>query len=224
MPAVAPYIPTKQAAFTSWLANFSTLITAAPATYGLQTADAVTIAALNSGWVAAYTPVTSPTTKTAAAVQAKNQEYAIVISQLRAYAQQIAKNVGVTTANKVALGINPQTSTPAPVSAPTTNPVLTFQSGAVGSVILRYRDSAASVAGKGKPYGVTQLFLMGQVSATPITNPALLPALLGTFTKSPFVLSTIGLTSGSAMYATAFWATRKGLRGPLSAVLTFTVP
>lgn len=48
MPALPPYMPTKEADFASWLANFSTLISANPSAYGLMTTDAATIAPQNA--------------------------------------------------------------------------------------------------------------------------------------------------------------------------------
>lgn len=223
MPAVAPYIPTKQALFTAWLANFSALITADPASYGLLASDAVTVAGYNTSWVAAYTPVTSGSTKTPSAVSAKNTAYASILPPLRAYAQQVSNNPGVSSANKVALGVNPKTSVPSPVTAPASNPVLVLQSGSPGQVILRYRDSAASVSVKAKPYGVLHCSIVGKVSATPIVDPSLLPQ-LAVATKSPFLLSTVGLASGATLYLAAYWVTRKGLQSPPSPIITVTVP
>ena len=81
MPAVAPYIPTKQSMFSAWLANFSSLISANPSSYGLMASDATTIAGYNTSWIAAYTPVTMASTKTPAAIAAKNTEYAMILPQ-----------------------------------------------------------------------------------------------------------------------------------------------
>ena len=59
MPALPPYIPTKEADFTNFLANFSDLISANTPSFGLLPSDAANIAALNSNWADNYTPVTS---------------------------------------------------------------------------------------------------------------------------------------------------------------------
>jgi hypothetical protein len=222
MPAVAPYIPNKQANFTAWLANFSTLITASPNTYGLVTSDAVTIAGLNSAWVAAYTPVTSGSTKTPAAVSNKNSVEVSVKAQIRVYAQQIGNNPGVTSANKIALGLNPKTSTPSPVTAPTTNPVLTVQSASAGSLIVRYRDSAASVSVKSKPYGVKFCEIHGNASATPITVQTA-SNLLVNASKSPVVIDTSSFTTGMQLYFWARWRCGNGAFGPWSPIVAFTV-
>jgi hypothetical protein len=223
VPQVAPYIPNRQADFTAWLANFSTLITAAPATYGLLAADATIIAGYNTTWVAAYTPVTSKNTKTAAAVAAKNTQYAALLPLIRAYAQQVSNNVGVSSAAKIALGLNPKTSTPSPISPPASTPVLLIQYTQLGQVVLRYRDSAASVSSKGKPYGVKRLRLLGGVSTTPVTDPTKLP-FLTVATKSPFVLSTAGLVSGGTLYLSGQWETQRGQTSGYASIISVTVP
>jgi hypothetical protein len=222
MPAVAPYIPTKQALFDTWFLNFSTLITANPMLYGLAAGDAVTIAADYTSWHSAYVLTTSPTTKSASNVSAKNTALTMVLPTIRTYAQQIANNPGVLSANKIALGLNPKTSTPSPVTPPASNPVLTVQSQSPGALILRYRDSAASVSVKSKPYGVTQLALYALQSVTPITDPTLL-ARVATATKSPFQFAPPAASKGLTMYLAGQWVTRKGLVSPFSPVISFVV-
>lgn len=228
MPAVPPYIPPKQAGFDSWFNNFSTLITAAPSTYGLTSADATTIAGYYSTWHAAYLLVVSPTTKTAATVAAKNTALATILPPVRAYAQQISNNPGVTSANKIALGLNPKTSTPGQITAPVSNPVLTLQSQGPGQAILRYRDSAASVSVKSKPYGVKMMLLVGAP-----TSLAVLPASmfkLVNATKSPFVLNlatlpaaTTGVAPAGTPYTfSGFWVTQKQQMSPPAPVLQLT--
>ena len=222
MPALPPYIPSQQAKFSAWLANFSTLITAAPATYGLLAGDAVTIAGYYSTWLAAYTPVTSAATRTAALVAAKNNAYAGLLPLIRGYAQTIANNAGVNTSDKIALGLNPKTSTPSAITPPSSTPVLVVQYAASGQIVLRYRDSAASVSVKSKPYGAIALRLFGKTSATPITDASTLP-FLAQATKSPFVLSTVGMTSGGTIYLAAAWVTRRGGQSGLSPVIATVV-
>jgi hypothetical protein len=223
MPALAPYIPPKDAAFSNWFLNFSTLITASPATYGLVSSDAVNIANQYSAWIAAYTPVTSPSTKTAQSVSSKNTAKVTALSVIRPYAQQISLNPGVSSASKIALGLNPRTSTPSPVTAPASNPVLTVQSASNLALILRYRDSVTAPSVKAKPYGVTQWRIFGMVSATPVTDPTMLP-LLATFTKSPGTVTFPAGAAGKQAYLAALWATRTGLVSPWSPMVNFTVP
>jgi hypothetical protein len=219
MPVLAPYVPVKDAALNSWLANFSTLATASPSTYGLVAGDAVAIAAVVAAWAAAYALVTSPSTKTASTVAAKNAEKVIVLATVRPYAQAISLNAGVSSANKSAIGVNPRTSVPLPITAPTTYPGLTVVSQFPLNTILRYRDSMASPSVKSKPYGVIGCQIFAMTSATVITNPALLTFALVS-PKSPLTLPWQSSDAGKIGYIAARWVTRKGLVGPWSPIVS----
>ena len=222
MPALAPYIPAKNAGFVSWLANFSTLITASPATYGLTSGDATSIAAQNTIIAAAYGLITSPSTKTAATVGAYNADKINALALIRPYAQLISNNAGVSSANKIALGLNPKTSVPIPITAPNTSPALTAQSTSTTGTILRYRDSTASPSVKAKPYGVVQIQIFATTSTTPITDPSLLP-LVATLTKSPATIALGSANAGKTAYFAARWITRKGLVGPWSSIISYVI-
>ena len=71
MAALAPYIPSRDSMLANWLTNFSTLLTASPATYGQSSATASAVATAVAAWSAAYALVTSPSTKTAMTVAAE---------------------------------------------------------------------------------------------------------------------------------------------------------
>lgn len=222
MPQLPPYIPAKNAAFVAWLANFSALITASPATYGLASGDATTIAGINTTVAADYALITSGATKTAVTVQQFNTEKVNALATIRPYALQISTNAGVSSANKVAVGVNPRTSVPTPITTPTTAPALTAQSTSTAGTILRYRDATASPSVKSKPYGVTQMQLYGMTSATAITDPSLLP-FLAVVTKSPLTITLPSGSAGKTAYFAARWQTRKGLLGPWSAIISYIV-
>lgn len=219
---MASYIPPKDAALSSWILNFSTLITANPPLYGLLTGDATAIAGQNTAYQAAYALAVNPSTRTPTTVQGKNIAKASALAVCRPYAQAIANNAGVTAANKIALGLNPRTNTPTPVTAPTTFPNLTIQSAGVQTHVLRYRDSAAAPSVKAKPAGAIALQLYATASATPITDPAALD-FRGPITKSPLQVSWESGDVGKTAYYSSRWVTRKGLVGPWSAVTSFTI-
>lgn len=223
MPALAPYIPPQDAAFSNWFLNFETLIAASPATYGLLAADATLITATYASWIAAYNLVTSPTTKTAAAVSAKNTAKVNSLGVIRPYAQTISLNPAVSSGNKIALGLNPRTSTPTPVTPPTSNPILALQSYGPGIAILRYRDSSASPSVKAKPYGVRGLNLYAASSSTPITDPTQLAQIVRP-TKSPFILNVPGLVGPVPAYLAARWAIQTGGLSPWSPIIKLNIP
>ena len=107
MPALASYIPSKNANLKNWLANFSSLITTSPSLYGLASADAANISNAVAAFNLAFTPITSGATKTAAAVSAFNTQKVLTLAVVRPYAQAISLNVGVSSNNKVAPGLEP---------------------------------------------------------------------------------------------------------------------
>lgn len=222
MPALPPYIPTKDADLSTWAANFSALITTSPGTYGLVSGDAVAIAAQNSAFQAAYALVTSPSTKTPTTVAAKDTAKITMLATIRPYAQQISLNAGVSTGNKIAVGVNPRTSVPAPITAPTTNPSLTIVSALPLQHVVRYRDSTASPSVKSKPYGVIQIQIFASVSVTPITDPTLLAFQQAT-AKSPLLQTWPSGDLGKIAYYAARWVTRSGLVGPWSPIVNFVV-
>lgn len=223
MPALAPYIPATDSGFDLWDANFASLITATPPLYGLTAAEALVVQDSFESWHAAYVLVTSPDTKTKSTVADKNTAKVNALAIQRPFAQRIALNPGVLSGDKVALGLNPRTSMPAPITPPDTFPVLTVQSAASLSIILRYRDSAASVKVKAKPYGVTRMRLLGSVASVRAVTAVGMP-LIGDFTKSPFQVIFGSEDGGKVFSCVAQWVTRTGGVSPLSSIVSFTVP
>lgn len=222
MPALAPYLPNKDGQLDTWALNFSTLITASPATYGLGAGDATTIAGVYAAWHAAFLLATNPSTKTKTSVAAKNTARFNLLAICRPYATMISLNAGVSSADKTTLGVNPRTSVPTPISAPTSKPVLAFISASSMQSHMRYSDSVAGPLVKSKPYGVIGMQFFGKTSATVITDPALLPILQQQPT-SPYTVQWASGDVGKTAYLAGRWITRKGLVGPWSDILTLTV-
>lgn len=220
MPRSAPYIPTKDSLLNSWLLNFSTLLTASPNTYGRTSSDATAVAAQVSVWTSAYTLVTSKSTKTADAVSAKNAAKVNTLALVRPIAVNISLNPAVASSDKIAIGVNPRTTTPTPITPPTTYPILTVQAGASLQLYLRFRDSAASVSVKSKPYGVASVQVRYLVSLTAITDPSLLTQTF-TMTKSPSLLQ---FTQGGQCYLAAFYLLANGKASGFGPIVSFTVP
>jgi hypothetical protein len=222
MPALAPYIPAKDAQLAIWAANFSSLITASPATYGLTSGDASAIASVETAWAADYSAATNNSTRTPQSVAAKNSARVSLLATCRPYAQTITLNAGVSSAAKIALGLNPRTSTPQPITTPTTNPALSISQAMALQHVVRYRDSIASPSVKAKPYGVIGVQIFATASATPITDPTQL-TFQRSATKSPVVISWPSLSKGMQAYYSARWQTRTGLVGAYSPIISFTI-
>lgn len=226
--STSPYIPPKDADAVNWATNFAATITASPGSFGLSAGDATAITTAASAFSAAYAigggtyhaPVNAAT-KTPTTTQAKVNARVSMEAICRPYAIQISRNAGVTTMNKIAAGVNPRTSVPTPIAAPTSFPNMALTGGTPLSLTLRYADSAA-VTGKAKPFGALQLQVFAQASATVITDPTLI-AFNGVATKSPFAINFSSGDANKNAYVVCRWITRTGLVGPFGPILVATV-
>ncbi len=206
----AGYLPAPNADFANWLDNFSTLLTASPATYGLVAGDATAVAAQDAAYQAAYSAATDPGTRgpatVAAAVAARTAAEAVV----RPYAVTIARNPAVAPDDKVAIGVSlPNPSRPR-IPAPTTAPSLILVSCVPNIINFQFRDSTTPLV-KAKPVGVTGMELWAAFGTVPAVSPDQC-----TFqqmaTKTPGQLDTTG-QSGKICTMFGRWANRSGHAG-----------
>jgi hypothetical protein len=145
------YLPQTDSGLLAFGVNFASLITAAPAQYGLVAGDATTINSAVNAYDAALTAAVDPSTRTPVTIAAKNQARAFMVETIRPYAMAIKANAAVSLPDKVSLGLNYPNNPPAPVPAPTTAPVLAVIGATFGVHTLRFADenSPASRGHKG---------------------------------------------------------------------------
>jgi hypothetical protein len=216
------YIPSKDADLASWADNFSTLITASPTTYGLISGDATAIAAVVDPFLAAYTVITVPATKTIVTVADKNTTKFAMLSVVRSYAQRIATNPGVADSDKIALGLNLHGTPPSPIPEPTTMPIISIVSATPLNHVLRYADEVTPDK-RSKPFGAAAMDLFVTIDTTPKTNPD--EALFyGSVTKQPYFISYAPEDAGKIATLWARWSTRRGLVGPWSSSISQVIP
>lgn len=215
------FLPAKDADFDAWANNFQTLIAAAPATYGLVAADATAITSEYTTWHAAYILVLSPGTKTKTTVNSKNTARNAATVVFRSYAAQIRANLGVSDANKIALGVPPRDPSNTPVPPPATFPVITVLNSTSLQTNIQIRDTLTPTS-RAKPAGVEQYELYAVTSATAITNPAVIPY-RRVATITPFPIPWQSTDAGKTAYIAARWTNRKGDVGPWSAIVPVIV-
>jgi hypothetical protein len=222
----SPYIPATDSGFDSWLANFSGLITATPADFGLTAPDAVIIANAYTAWNAAFLTATNPATRTSPAIAAKDAERLLAEQVVRPYAISISRNPAVTNLDKTAVGVNLPNSARTPIPPPLTVPGLTLV-GAIHFVhTLAFRDTSTPTT-KAKPFGAIGMELWRTLAVGPSADPATATQ-IGVLTKSP---NTIGYTSPDVGKTATYWGrwiTRSGPGGtaqvgPFSAALAVLV-
>lgn len=208
------YIPPSDSGYDTWFLNFSTKLTASPTTYGLIAGDATIVAAQYTAWHAAYLAAVTPATRTPVTVAAKDTSRAATTTIVRPYAQTISKNAAVSDANKIAIGVNPNSSIPTPVPTPTAIPVLNLDSSVPGVQTLRYTDPDAPTS-RAKPNNVLALQLF-RSKVTPLPTNPLLGEYLGAYTKLPVRASNDPGDAGKTARYWARWQIRKGDVGPFS--------
>ena len=219
--ASAPYIPPRDSEFATWAANFSTLITAAPATYGLDGIAAAAIQAENDLYQAAFTLASNPGTRTPVTVAAKDSARISCQALMRVYAAQIRINPGVTNSDKIDLGLNLPNPIPSPIPAPTSFPVVDLVSASPLVHQFKYQDSLLAV-GKLKAPGAIRMELRAFVGVAAGTDPETFVTIANP-TKSPFQYVWNAGDAGKLATYAARWVTRRGLAGPWSSLSTYTI-
>lgn len=217
----APYIPPKDADLVNWGDNFATLITAAPATYGLDASDALAIQTAFDTFDAAYTIAINPATRTTPSIADKNAAKVAFVGLARTYASQIRLDPGVTNMDKLDLGLNLPNNSPAPIPAPLTWPLLDLPTAGPGLHELRYADSATP-ASRAKPANATAMLLFRGIGTAVITDPEAC-TFLAAVTKQPYQSTFDPADAGKIATYFARWQVRNGGLGPWSAGQSMTI-
>ena len=215
------YIPLKDSLCKDWLSNFASRITASPSTYGLTAGEATTIQNAYNAFASAYTIAIDPSTRTKSTVADKDAMKAAALAIVRPYAQLVRRNAGVDNQSKLDLGLTIVDTTKTPIPAPQTSPILSVIAATPLQFTLRYVDQNTPTK-RAKPTGVIFLELMAQTSATAITDPATI-AFKQLSTANPVAVNWQQADVGKTAYMAARWVTRRGLLGPWSNIVSFTV-
>lgn len=227
MPQNPPYVPSRDADLGPWSDNFSTVLAADEAAYGLVPADSAAVAAVVTPWLAALALATNPATRTAATVAAKDAAKSAMLAVVRPYAVRIAGNPAVSDDDKVTIGVTVRNTGRTPIPPPTVAPVLSLDSLIIGQAKLRYANPDIP-AGKAKGYGIKQVevavTLGTAVSVDPDGSTRREPV-----TKAPFALPFGPEARGKVATVWARFRTLSGpgglsQAGPWSASLSFTLP
>lgn len=206
-----PYIPGPDASFDLWTQNFSTLITAVPADYGLVPGDAVAIAAVVNPFHTAYLAAVNPATRTPAAIAAKDAARTSCESVVRPYAQSISRNPAVTNEDKIGVGVNLPNTARTPIPPPTTVPALSLVNSIHFQQTLAYRDTSTPTS-KAKPAGAIGCDLRMTLALAPAVDPEAAKPLT-VATKSPVLVAFTSQDIGKHATYWGRWATRSGPGG-----------
>lgn len=216
------FIPQTDSGFADWSANFESGIDTEYATYGLTSGQATAYTALDTAYQTAYANATNPATRTPVTVALKDSAKAAAIANARALALIINAFPATTNGMRMTLGLTPRTGTLTPIPAPVTKPLAIVVGYNPLGHVLQIRDESTPDS-RAKPAGVISCQVWGKIGpVAPIDLSECV--MLGVYTK-PFLSLTFGSDAGGKkMFYLCRWQTRRGLVGPLSDVISPTVP
>lgn len=222
---MSAYLPNSDTAFQVWILNFATLLSAAPATYGLLAADATLVAAAEVSYSDALTLSSDPVTRTPVTVAAKDAAKASAQFVVRPYAVNISLNPSVTNGDKVAIGVTVRDNTPTPIPAPVIPPVISLLKAMPLVQQLQIKPTGAD--NKAKPAGAVSIEIARIVGVVVATDPAQL-LIIGQYGKTPLIQNFTAEDQGKIVTYAARYKTRSGpggvaQSGPWSNLVNFVV-
>lgn len=220
-----PYIPAKDADYLAWLLNFSTLLTATPVVYGLTAPDAVLVAAEYTTFEAALALSTDPGTRTPVTVAAKDAARSASEIIVRPYAVLISLNAGVTSGDKIAIGVTVRSTVPTPIPAPVVAPTISLISAT--PLVHQLQIKPVGSSNKAKPAGCVAIEVARSVGTVAATDPTQL-AIIGQYGKTPLIQNFGAGDQGKICTYAARYRTRSGpagvsQAGPWSALISYVV-
>lgn len=218
------YIPSADAEFDSWLANFVTYASANLADLGLAAADLTPVTNAQTAWNAAFPAHTSAQAAAQAARQAKDAARSDVETAVRPLVRRLQASADVDDAERAALGITVPDTTPTPVGPPTTRPVVKVDSRQRLQHTIHFADEATPTR-KAKPAGVAGAEIwvkLAPVADPPPADPAAL-TFIALDTRTPYVLDFDGPDGGQNAHYMLRWVNTKGQKGPWSETASATV-
>lgn len=215
------YIPSSDSGLRNWANNFVVQIAASAAVYGLVAADVTAITDKVNKYDDAMSVLQDPTTKTPAAVAAKDDAKTIMLACLRPYATTIAASAGISNDAKAAIGVTIRDVSRSVVPAPASIPVLTFDVATPLQARIKVTDQNTPKS-RAKPAGTIGLEVRCLVGAVaPISADA--TPYKGFASRAPMTLDFQAGDGGKTAYVYARWLNGKGQTGPWSTCCQFTV-
>ncbi|HZZ44171.1 MAG TPA: hypothetical protein VFE58_14635 [Tepidisphaeraceae bacterium] len=207
------FLPNTDSGLLAWSANFSSLINAAAASYGLTTALATAYGTLHSTY-ATCLAAADPAVRTRSTVASKNTARTALKNNARLLARLVEGTGSVTNAQKLALGLNVR-AMPSPIPAPGAAPGLDVVSVSAWTVRIKLHDLSSS-AKRGKPPGVSGASIFSFVGASAPADIGSWQFEGNTGLTSIDVVFANTLAPGAKVWITAFWFNPRKQSGPMS--------
>jgi hypothetical protein len=209
-----PYIPRADAKASIWMQLFAMGIYNDPARFSISPAAAQSLKDWVDRFVEALRIATNESTRTKGTVAAKTDMRFAVEKFIQTYYMQIKLNLGISDADKIAIGVRPINIARTRIEVPLTSPMITVIGCTPGSQTLRFHDSIEATR-KAKPLGAMQLQLFRTVGDDVARNPED-AKLIGCFTRNPVGVGFKHEDDRKKATYWARWVSRRGETGPWS--------
>ncbi|MCH8852331.1 MAG: hypothetical protein IID41_06710 [Planctomycetes bacterium] len=220
---MADYIPGPDAEFDGWQENWVTYAVANAVALGLDPlADIPAIQAAKIAWDTDYDGNLTAQAAAQAARAAKDTERDTYVTLLRSFSQQIQNRSGTTDEQRGGLGITIPDTTPTPVPAPTTAPVLNIVTDERLRHVVEASKTPEEGGGLGKPSGVRGVQLWRKIGEPAPANETEL-AFASEFTRTRMTLDYQMTQGGQTVYYQARWVSTRGDTGPWGELVSATV-
>lgn len=217
------YIPSNDADLLAWGANFSSLISADPVSFGLSAAIATNLAGKQTAWANALEAATNPTTRGGSTVLAKDTQRADFVAYCRLLARAIQGTLTVTNQQRYDLGLTVRDTEPAPIPPPSASPGLDIIETVGNTVRIRLHDSTSTTR-RGKPAGVAGAAIFAFAGPVAPTDEAGW-VFQGNTTRTTFNVTFPPSTApGSKVWLCAFWFNAKAQSGPSCMAVGVNLP
>lgn len=228
MSVINSYLPPRDQDLDAWALNFDLQITAAPTDYGLVAGDATAYHTLRLAFTTALAVALATPTRTKTTVAAKNSARFDLIASSKMLAAQVQAFPAITPELLSTLGLTVRDTTPSPIAAPSSAPIISPINSSGGGIFFRFADEVTPDS-RAKAPGAIGLDLYAKVGTTP---PATIAdcVYMGTYTKNTTGPGSRGVrvdfgggNVGKTAYLIGQWKTRRGLVGPVSATASMTI-
>lgn len=207
------YLPHRDSQLRQWTKGFARKVTADPERFGLTAAQAAEYDAAQRAFAAALTVATRPDTRTAPAVQAKNDARKVLIALSRQLAGLVQAYPGTTNPMRTQLGLTIRKKRVHAVTTPAESPRLQIAPTIEGRLRLHIGNRKGE--GRARPTGVkgyTWFFWVGD------TYPESLAGWRfgGNGIESNIDVVLPGVEPGAKVWFTANWFNNRIQPGPAS--------
>jgi hypothetical protein len=200
---------------------FAAGISASPASYMLSPVDATSISNSVAAYASALSTCTTPPTRNAGTINAKDVARASAEALCKQYAILIKYNAGISDQDKIDIGIRPINPSRDPVECPQTSPAVAIVATTQGAQTVEFRDSM-DLDRRGKPFGASDLLLFVAVTPTGTTNPDD-AKFYAKVTKNPVAVMFEHADNGKQATYFARWSNRRGDMSPWSTPVSMAI-